>query len=303
MMASEAFQEIVKAIPELLVKPAGLADDELDLNALRSFMSTSKFNVSDSTEVIQVSAGGVPAEWIIESGAKPEKRMAFLHGGGFVAGKLGSRRPFASWISKATGCSILLADYRLAPEHPFPAAVEDSLSSYHWMCKNGPDGEGQASKTFIGGDSAGGCLALSTLLGLKDAYENLPNAVVTLSAFLDMAITGKSIANHAGLDILFKPSHLTKFAELYLANQDPLEPSASPLYGDLSGLPPILMQVGEAELLLDDSVRFAEKAKKAGVKVTIEVWPEMFHNWQMFGPLFPEAQQAIDQIGEFIRSF
>ncbi len=96
---------------------------------------------------------------------------------------------------------------------------------------------------------------------------------------------------------------MTKFAKLYLANQDPLEPSASPLYGDLSGLPPILMQVGDAELLLDDSVRFAEKAEKAGVKVTLEVWPEMFHNWQMFGPLFPEAQQAIDQMGEFIRSF
>jgi acetyl esterase/lipase len=301
-MTSEAFQEIVKAIPELL-KEAGLADDELDLNALRSFMSTSRFDVSKSTEVIKVSAGRVPAEWIIETDAKPEKRMAFFHGGGFVAGKLGSRRPFASWISKATGCSILLVDYRLAPEHPFPAALEDSLSSYHWMCKNGPDGEKPAKKTFVGGDSAGGCLTLATILELKDANENLPDAAFTLSAMLDLAFTGKSFVNRAEADILFKPSHLTKFAELYLANQDPLEPSASPLYGDLSGLPPILMQVGDTELLLDDSVRFAEKAEKSGVKVTLEVWPEMFHNWQMFGPLFPEAQQAIDQIGEFIRSF
>jgi monoterpene epsilon-lactone hydrolase len=302
-MPSDAFQETVKAIPELLVEPAGLADDELNLNALRLFMSTSKFKASDSTEVRKVSAGGVPAEWIIESGAETDKRMAFFHGGGFVAGKLGSRRPFTSWVSKATGCSVLLVDYRLAPEHPFPAAVEDAFSSYRWMCKNGPCGEGPASKTFIGGDSAGGCLALSTLLGLRDANEDLPNAVVTLSAFLDMAVTGKSVANRAGLDLLFKPSHLKKFAELYLAGQDPLEPSVSPLYGDISGLPPILMQVGDAELLLDDSVRFAEKAEKAGVEVTLEVWPEMFHIWQMFGPVFPEAQQAIDRIGEFIRSF
>jgi acetyl esterase/lipase len=302
-MASDAFQEIVKAFPELVVKPAGFADDELDLDALRSFLSTSRFSVSDSTEVTKVSAGGVPAEWIIESGVKPEKRIAFFHGGGFVAGKLGSRRPFASWISKATGCSVLLVDYRLAPEHPFPAAVEDALSSCRWMCNNGPDGEKPAKKTFIGGDSAGGCLALATLLGLKDANENLPDAAFTLSASSDMALTGKSIVNREGLDILFKPSHLKKFTKLYLAGQDPLIPLASPLYGNLSGLPAILMQVGDAELLLDDSVRFAEKAEKAGVKVKLEVWPEMFHNWQMFGPVFPEAQQAIDRIGEFIRSF
>jgi acetyl esterase/lipase len=302
-MASEAFQEIVKAFPELILKPAGLADDELDLDAFRSFLSTSRFPVSDSTEITTVSAGGVPAEWIMESGVKPEKRIAFFHGGGFVAGKLASRHPFASWISKATGCSILLVDYSLAPEHPFPAAIEDALSSYHWMCNNGPDGEKPAKKIFIGGDSAGGCLTLATLLGLKDANENLPDAAFTLSAMLDMAFTGKSIVNRAEVDILFKPSHLEKCVKLYLAGQDPLIPLASPLYGDLSGLPPIFMQVGDAELLLDDSVRFAEKAEKAGVKVKLEVWPEMFHNWQLLAPLFPEAQQAIDRICEFIRSF
>lgn len=302
-MASEAFQEIVKAFPELVVKPAGLADDELDLDAFRSFLSASRFPVSDSTEITTVSAGGVPAEWIMESGVKPEKRIAFFHGGGFVAGKLASRHPLASWISKATGCSILLVDYRLAPEHPFPAAIEDTLSSYRWMCNNGPDGEKPAKKTFIGGDSAGGCLTLATLLGLKDANENLPDAAFTISAVSDQALTGRSIVNRAGVDILFKPSHLKECSKLYLAGQDPLDPLASPLYGDLSGLPPIFMQVGDAELLLDDSVRFAEKAEKAGVKVKLEVWPEMFHNWQMFGPIFPEAQQAIDRIGEFIRSF
>jgi acetyl esterase/lipase len=141
------------------------------------------------------------------------------------------------------------------------------------------------------------------LLGLKDVNESFPNAVFTLSAFLDMAVTGKSMSTRANLDIIFKPSHLKKFAELYLAGQDPTEPSASPLYGNLSGLPPILMQVGDAELLLDDSIRFAEKAEKAGVNVTLEVYPEMFHIWQMFGPVFPEAQQAIDRIGKFIASF
>jgi monoterpene epsilon-lactone hydrolase len=289
--------------PRTRREPAGLADDELDLDAFRSFLSASRFPVSDSTEITTVSAGGVPAEWIMESGVKPEKRIAFFHGGGFVAGKLASRHPFASWISKATGCSILLVDYRLAPEHPFPAAIEETLSSYRWMCNNGPDGEKPAKKTFIGGDSAGGCLTLATLLGLKDANENLPDAAFTISAVSDQALTGRSIVNRAGVDILFKPSHLKECSKLYLAGQDPLDPLASPLYGDLSGLPPIFMQVGDAELLLDDSVRFAEKAEKAGVTVKLEVWPEMFHNWQLLAPLFPEAQQAIDRICEFIRSF
>lgn len=302
-MASEAFQEIAKAVPELILEPAGLADGELDLYTFRSFMSTSEFEVPDSVKIEKVSSGGVAAEWVIESSANPDNRIAFFHGGGFVAGELASRRPFASWLSKATGCSILLIDYRLAPEHPFPAAVEDSISSYRWLCKNGPYGKNPASKTFIGGDSAGGCLALSILLGLKEVNEDVPNAVFTLSAFLDMAVTGNSVSTREDLDILFKRSHLKKFAELYLAGQDPTEPFASPLYGDLSGFPPILMQVGDAELLLDDSIRFAEKAEKAGVNVTLEVYPEMFHIWQMFGPLFPEAQKAINRIGEFINSF
>jgi acetyl esterase/lipase len=245
-MASEAFQEIVTAYPELVVEPAGFANGGFDIDTYRSFTSKSAFPISDSTQATKTSTGEVPAEWIIESGAKPEKRMAFFHGGGFVAGGLDFYRPLASWISKATGCSVLLVDYRLAPEHPFPAAVEDVLSSYRWMCSNGPGGENPARKTFIGGNSAGGCLALATLLGLKDAGEDLPDAAFTLSAFLDLALTGKSIANRAGSDILFTPSHLKKAAEVYLAGQDPLLPSSSPLYGDLSGLPPILMQVGDS---------------------------------------------------------
>lgn len=302
-MASKAFQEVVKSFPELILKPAGLIGDELDLDAFRSVMSISQFDIPASVEINKVSSEGIPAEWIIESGANPDKRIAFFHGGGFVAGNITSRRPFASWLSKATGCSILLVDYRLAPEHPFPAAVDDAISSYRWMCRNGPNGEKLATKTFIGGDSAGGCLALSILLGLKGINGNYPNAVFTLSAFLDMAVTGKSMSALADLDIIFKRSHIERFAELYLAGQDPTEPLASPLYGDLSGLPPILMQVGDAELLLDDSIRFAEKAKKARVNVTLEVYPEMFHIWQMFGPIFPEAQQAIDGIGKFIASF
>ena len=302
-MASEAFQQIVQNFPEMILKPAGLAGEELDLDAFRSFMSISQFEVPASTEIKEVNAGGVPAEWIVEPNASPDKRLAFFHGGGFVAGNLASRRPFAAWLSEATGCSVLLVDYRLSPKHPFPAAVEDAVSSYEWMRDHGPNGRSTAQKTFVGGDSAGGCLALSTLLELKDAKKGFPDAAFTLSAFLDMALKGKSLVTRASVDIVFKRGHLEKFAELYLPGQDPTIPSASPLYGDLSGLPPILMQVGDAELLLDDTLRFAEKAEEAGVNVTLEVYPEMFHIWQVFGPLFPEAQKAIGRIGEFIASF
>jgi acetyl esterase/lipase len=301
-MATEAFKETLKAVKDW-AETSGLMAEEFDLETLRSGMSTSLFPISDTTKVIKVDAGGVPAEWIITSEAKPNRRMAYFHGGGFTAGGLDFIRPVTEWLSKASGCSILIVDYRLAPENPFPAAIEDALTSYLWMCNNGPDGENQPKKTFIGGDSAGGGLTLSTLLKLKDDSHKLPDAGVTLSAFTDLAVTGESIVSRVSVDPICKPNHLKQHAELYLAGQDPRTYLASPLYGDLSNLPPLLMQVGDAEILLDDTVRFAEKAEKAGVKVTLEVWPEMIHVWQQMAPLFPEAQQAVDRIGEFIRSF
>jgi epsilon-lactone hydrolase len=301
-MASEEFKKALEGVKKWM-QSSGLMAHEFDLGALRSAMSTSFFHVSDTTKIIEVNAGGVHAEWIIAPGAATDKRIAYFHGGGFTAGGLDFIRPFSDWLSKASGCSILIVDYRLAPENPFPAAVEDALTSYLWMCDHGPDGESQAKKTFIGGDSAGGGLALSTLLKLKDDSCRLPDAAVTMSAFTDLSLTGESIVTRASFDPICKPHLVKKHAELYLAGQDPRTPLASPLYGELSGLPPILMQVGDAEILLDDTVRFARKAEKAGVMVTLEVWPEMIHVWQQMAPLFPEAQQALDRIGEFIRSF
>ena len=301
-MATEAFKETLKAVKDW-AETSGLMAEEFDLETLRSGMSTSLFPISDTTKVIKVNAGGVPAEWIITSEAKPNRRMAYFHGGGFTAGGLDFIHPLSEGLSKVSECSILNIDYRLAPENPFPAALEDALTSYLWMCNNGPDGENQAKKIFIGGDSAGGGLTLSTLLKLKDDSHKLADAGVTLSAFTDLAVTGESIISRVSVDPICKPNHLKQHAELYLAGQDPRTHLASPLYGDLTNLPPLLMQVGDAEILLDDTVRFAEKAEKAGVKVTLEVWPEMIHVWQSMAPLFPEAQQAVDRIGEFIRSF
>jgi acetyl esterase/lipase len=281
-MATEAFKETLKAVKDW-AETSGLTADQFDLETLRTGMSTSIFPIADTTKVIKVDAGGVPAEWIITPEAKPNRRMAYFHGGGFTAGGLDFIGPFSEWLSKASGCSILIIDYRLAPENPLPAAVEDALTSYLWMCNNGPDGENHANRTFMGGDSAGGGLTLSTLLKLKDDSHKLPDAGVTLSAFTDLAVTGESIVTRVSVDPICKPNHLKQHADLYLAGQDPRTPLASPIYGDLAGLPPLLMQVG--------------------VKVTLEVWPEMIHVWQLMAPLFPEAQQAVDRIGEYIRQF
>lgn len=220
-----------------------------------------------------------------------------------MAGGVESHRPFAAWISEASKCSILLLEYRLAPEHPFPAALDDALSAFRWMRENGPDGKGGTGRSFLAGDSAGGGLAIATMMALRDAGDALPDAAVTLSAWSDLELTGDSVKSRAPVDPILSPAMMQILASTYLGGSDPRTPYASPLYGDMAGLPPLLLQVGDSEILLDDSTRLAEKAKSAGVQVSLEVWPEMFHVWQGLAPLFPEGQQAIDRIGEFIQSF
>jgi acetyl esterase/lipase len=195
-------------------------------------------------------------------------------------------------------------DYRLAPENPFPTAVDDALSSFRWMLDNGPDGHTPCRRSFIAGDSAGGGLTLATIMALRDAKERVPDAAVTLSALTDLALTGRSIESRSEIDpIIRNTALLPGIFELYLSGTDSRTPLTSPLYGDFSGFPPLLIQVGDNEILLDDSIRLAEKAKSAGVDIKLEVEPEMFHNFQIFAPFLPKAQRAIDRIGEFIRSF
>jgi monoterpene epsilon-lactone hydrolase len=301
-MVSEAFKEVLTTTREW-AQSAGLLGDEFNLEALRSALSASMLPVPETAKISKVDAAGVPSEWICEFETHPDHRLLYLHGGGYTAGGLDSHRPLAAWISKASGCSVLLADYRLAPEHPFPAAVDDALTAFRWMHANGPSGKGRATHTFIAGDSAGGGLALAALLALRDAGDQLPHATVTLSAYTDLAHTGESMKSRLDVDPVCNPRTMPEMAATYLAGTDPKTPLASPLYADPRGLPPLLMQVGDAEVLLDDTTRYAEKAQSAGVEVTLEVWPEMFHVWQSLAPLFPEAQQAVDQIGQFIRRF
>jgi epsilon-lactone hydrolase len=201
-------------------------------------------------------------------------------------------------LARAARARALLIDYRLAPENPFPAAVEDATATYRWLIAQGR----QPRKIALAGDSAGGGLTLATLLALRDARTPLPACAVPISPWTDLEGTGTSVKTKASRDPMVRETDLRRYAALYAGNADPRNPLISPLHGDYRGLPPLLIQVGEAEIILDDSTRVAELAKQAGVQVDLEVWDEMVHVWHVFAKLLPEGQQAIEKVGSYVSS-
>ena len=212
-------------------------------------------------------ADGVPAAWLIPEGADVERVILYLHGGAFVIGSIESHWKMVARIAKAAGCRALLIDYRLAPEHRFPAALDDSVKAYRWLLAKGY----QPDRIAIAGDSAGGTLTASTLVTLRDAGDPLPAAGVMLSPATDMEMSGESFKTRAREDPMIRQSWGGKCIGMYLGSTDPRDPLASPLYADLQGLPPLLIQVGTREVLLDDSLRFTDRAKEQGVEVDLEV--------------------------------
>ena len=243
-----------------------------------------------------VNAGGVAAEWIVAPGAADDRVLIFLHAGGYVTGSVNAHRDMIARLSRAASARALGLDYRLAPEHPFPAALEDTLAAYRWLLSNGT----HPKKIAISGGSAGGGLTVATLVALRDAGEPLPAAGVCISAWTDLAHTGLSLVTKADVDPFVQPKVLVDMAKLYLGDRDLRTPLASPLYADLHGLPPLLIHVGSSEVLLDDSTRLAERATDAGVEVVLEVWEDMVPDWQNFAPFLLEGQQSLDRIGEFV---
>jgi acetyl esterase/lipase len=256
------------------------------------------FPLDADVKVEPVQARSVKAEWVTAPGADAGRAILYLHGGGYVIGSINTHRSLASRISRAAKARVLVIDYRLAPEHPFPAAVDDSVAAYRWMLSSGL----KPARIGVAGDSAGGGLAVATLVAIKDAKLPLPAAAACLSPWIDLEGLGDSMKTKASVDPMVQKDGLVQMAQAYLAGANPRSPLAAPLYADLSGLPPMLIQVGTAETLLDDSTRLAERARKAGVKVALEPWENMVHVFQVFAPMLDEGQQAIDKIGDFIRA-
>jgi len=256
------------------------------------------FSVPPSTTVESITAGGRPAEWIRPAGARRDTVLLYLHGGGYVIGSPRSHRHLAEAIARAAGVSCLLPDYRLAPEHPFPAAVDDALAAYRALIEQRKIAPGSIA---IAGDSAGGGLTTVTLLSIRQAGLPMPGAAVCISPWTDLTCSAPSYEIKAATDPLVMRPGITVMAKDYLGATDPRTPLASPVFADLRGLPPMLIQVGSEEVLLDDATRLAERARAAGVDATIEVWDSMIHVWHWFLPWLDEAQSAVDKIGAFLR--
>jgi monoterpene epsilon-lactone hydrolase len=246
-------------------------------------------------------SGGIPGEWIVPKGAPFGRVLLYIHGGGFVFCSTATHRALVARLAIASGIRAFSMDYRLAPEHPFPAALDDCLAAYRGLREGGIEPGG----IVVAGDSAGGNLALTLLLALRRAGEPLPAAAVCLSPVTDLAFTGESARAKVGIDPIFPAGASSPMASSirsdYVASGDPYHELISPLYADWRGLPPILLHVGEDEILLDDSVRVAEKARSAGGQAELVVWRGMWHVFQVFAPFLPEAEQSIRQIGKFIR--
>jgi len=271
---------------------------EATIAQMRNGMERVSERVAPDIKCDPIMAGGVSAEWIVPPEADKDRVILYLHGGGYVMGSVNTHRAMIARIARAAQARALALDYRLAPEHPFPAAVDDATAAYRWLISTGY----KPRHIAVAGDSAGGGLAIATVLALRDARVDLPGAVVPISPWTDMEGTGNSVESKAAKDPMADVEGLRGMARKYLGDRDPRTPLASPLYADFHGLPPMLIQVGEAEILLDDSTRVAERAKAAGVSVELEIWDDMIHVWHVFAKLLPEAQQAIDKIGNFVRA-
>jgi len=252
------------------------------------------------TKLETVVAGGVPAAWVITPEIVKDRAILYLHGGGYIQGTITSHQDLTQRISSVSKTKVLILNYRLAPEHPFPAALDDAVCAYKWLISSE---RYNPKNLIIAGDSAGGGLTIATLVKLRDQGIPLPAAGVCLSPWTDLALTGDSMKLKLHDDPFISPDGLMFDASLYLGKTDPKNPFASPLYADFKGLPPLCIQVGSAEILLDDATRLATRAREAGVEVQLDIWEDMVHVFQAFAVMTPEGTEGIKKIGEFIKKF
>ncbi|MEE3327563.1 MAG: alpha/beta hydrolase [Myxococcota bacterium] len=296
-MPSEAHQAIVAALREQ--GPLGAGEGEVDIAAMREGMEamTSTSELPEGTQCEVVDAGGVPAEWIEGPDIDRGRVLLYFHGGGYVLGSIATHRAMVAQIAAEAGVRALIIDYRLAPEHPFPAAVEDAVAAYRFLLDDGY----KHDQIALGGDSAGGGLTLACLLALRDADEPLPEAAILLSPWVDLEGVGESMTTRAEADPMVARDGLLKMAAFYLNGESARNPLAAPLHADLSRLPPLYIQAGTAETLLDDATRIEEKARKSGVPTEMDLYPDLIHVFQAFAPHVPESVEAIKKLGAYLR--
>jgi epsilon-lactone hydrolase len=257
------------------------------------------FGLASDVKVDKVTAGGVPAEWTSVPDADATTAVLYVHGGGYVIGSLDSHRHLVAEIGRACGARALALDYRLAPEHPFPAPVEDTLAAYRFLLGSGI----RPGRIAIAGDSAGGGLVVAAMLAIRGAGLPLPGCGWCISPWVDMQSTGASMFDNATRDPSVQKAGILDFAGLYLAGADPRSPLASPIHGDLRGLPPLLVQVGAVETLLDDALMLTRAASLADVYVDLQVWPEMIHVWHQWFTQLGAGRRAIAAGGAFVREY
>lgn len=271
--------------------PQDTAELRKAYDAMGDFFPTAK-----DVTLEKVSANGVPAEWSSTPGAAQDRVIMYVHGGGYVIGSVASHRHLVTELGRAAGTRTLSLDYRLAPEHPFPAAVDDALAAYRYLLAQGIEPRNIA----IAGDSAGGGLTVATLLAIRGAGLAQPACGFCISPWVDLEAIGNSMTTQAARDPMVQKDGLLGMAAAYLNGAKPRTPLAAPLYGDFKDIAPLLIQVGAAETLLDDSTRLASVAGAADVDVTLQVWPEMIHVWHFFHPMLGAARRAIEGAGDFI---
>ena len=281
-----------------IVHGIGVTEPALSILHRRALMTMDTHAEMD-VSVKSVDAGGVPGEWIVADGVATDRSILHLHGGAYTGGGLGSHRGFLSWMSKYAGCAVLSVDYRLAPEDPFPAGLDDAEAAYRWLTAPGAMA---TSSVVVSGDSAGGGLAAALILRLRDTGQPQPAGMVLISPWTDLALTGESAITENGRDPMCATEVLAQSAEAYVSDGVALDdPRVSPLYAELGGLPPTLIHVGEVEVLRDDSVRFAERALAAGTEVELLVAPGMVHVWHTFAGVVPEADRDLTAVGQWVR--
>lgn len=289
-MASEQYQRLAEKLW------AAKGDyREVPVERLRAGMEAMSFPVADDVDVDEVRVASCAAEWVRAPGVDPERALLYLHGGGYVMGSLATHRKLAGDLSRAAGVPVLVLDYPLAPEQPFPAGVEAAVAASGELVER----FGRANLA-IGGDSAGGGLTMATLLALRDRGDDLPAAAVVLSPWVDLVDCDHTASPLAAIDPIVHAEGLVRMRDLYAGGAAAAQPLLSPARADLGGLPPLLIQVGEAEVLLPEAERLASGAEAAGVDVTLERWPGMPHVWQVFAGRVPEATEAVDRIGRFL---